>query len=109
MGRGHPNGRNRQSDAAIQPLLVIPDESGVPAAIRVGATDYVGYYRSPAGRQLVFLQRPGEHSARLYVGSPQGWKRLKLTGSSKVLDGQAEAAWAFACLEASADLRPERS
>ncbi|MFG3010074.1 hypothetical protein ACGFZB_06395 [Streptomyces cinerochromogenes] len=101
---------------AIEPLLArlcggeITDE------------DYVGYFMNEYGEQLVFAQRRGEKTARLWH-SDADWEMYLVGDRSIRLDGpldgmitvsgliinREEATWLSSCLAASRHLRRGRS
>ncbi|MDI5962041.1 hypothetical protein [Streptantibioticus silvisoli] len=93
--------------------------------------DYVGYFVNEFGEELVFAQRKGETTARLWH-SDMDWRMFRVgdhsirVGSVKdgtivggLMDGmitvdgmiiaQVEATWLSSCLAASRHLRPGRS
>ncbi|WTO36086.1 hypothetical protein OG399_17665 [Streptomyces achromogenes] len=101
---------------AIEPLLArlcggeITDE------------DYVGYFMNEYGEQLVFAQRRGEKTTRLWH-SDADWEMFLVGDHSIRLDGpldgmitvsdliinREEATWLSSCLAASRHLRRGRS
>ncbi|MEU8928445.1 hypothetical protein AB0D30_00975 [Streptomyces sp. NPDC048409] len=80
--------------------------------------DYVGYFMNEHGEELVFAQRRGEKTARLWH-SDVDWEMYRVGDHSIRLDGpldglitvadliinRAEAAWLSSCLAASRHLR----
>ncbi|MFF2659407.1 hypothetical protein ACFVUH_18835 [Kitasatospora sp. NPDC058032] len=84
----------------------------------VTAGDYVGYFLNEYGEELVFAQRPGEKTARLWH-SDADWEMFRVGDHSirvgEVMDGaitvsgliinQPEATWLSSCLAASRHLR----
>ncbi|MFJ3440529.1 hypothetical protein ACIPM2_05075 [Streptomyces sp. NPDC086081] len=84
--------------------------------------DYVGYFMNEYGEELVFAQRRGEKSARLWH-SDADWEMLLVGDHSIRLDGpvdgmitvadlvinREEATWLSACLAASRHLRQRRT
>ncbi|GLW65779.1 hypothetical protein Arub01_40230 [Actinomadura rubrobrunea] len=87
----------------------------------VTSQDYVGYFRNEYGEELVFAQRRGEKTARLWH-SDADWQMFRVGDHSIRLDGpldgmitvsdliinRPEATWLSACLAASRHLRPDR-
>jgi hypothetical protein len=88
----------------------------------VTGEDYVGYFMNEHGEELVFAQRPGEKTARLWH-SDADWQVFRVGDHSirvgGALDGmitvddliidRAEATWLSSCLSASRHLRPGRA
>ncbi|MGW0772690.1 hypothetical protein ACWD01_03330 [Streptomyces sp. NPDC002835] len=84
--------------------------------------DYVGYFMNECGEELVFAQRMGEKTARLWH-SDADWKLYRVGDHSIRLDGpmngmitvdgliihRAEATWLSSCLAASRHLRQGRA
>ncbi|MFJ6753982.1 hypothetical protein ACIQNK_02920 [Streptomyces sp. NPDC091273] len=84
--------------------------------------DYVGYFMNEFGEELVFAQRRGEKSARLWH-SDADWDMFRVGDHSIRVDGEpngvitvagliihrAEATWLSSCLAASRHLRPGRA
>lgn len=84
--------------------------------------DYVGYFTNEYGEELVFAQRRGEKTARLWH-SDADWEMFRIGDHSIRVDGQldgmitvagliihrAEATWLSSCLAASRHLRQERT
>ncbi|GAA1410840.1 hypothetical protein GCM10009639_62010 [Kitasatospora putterlickiae] len=84
----------------------------------ITARDYVGYFLNEHGEELVFAQRPGEKTARLWH-SDADWEMFHVGDHSirvgEVMDGmitvegliinQSEATWLSSCLAASRHLR----
>jgi hypothetical protein len=80
--------------------------------------DYVGYFRNEYGEELVFAQRRGEKTARLWH-SDADWRMFRVGEHSIRVDGpvdgmivvddliinRAEATWLSSCLAASRPLR----
>ncbi|MEU4043114.1 hypothetical protein ACK389_21440 [Streptomyces antibioticus] len=80
--------------------------------------DYVGYFMNEFGEELVFAQRRGEKTARLWH-SDADWKMFPVGDHSIRLDGpmdgmitvadliidRGEATWLSSCLAASRHLR----
>ncbi|MDX3236695.1 hypothetical protein PV392_13605 [Streptomyces sp. ME03-5709C] len=83
--------------------------------------DYVGYFINEHGEELIFAQRRGDKSARLWH-SDADWDMLQVGDHSIRVHGEpggvitvaglnihrAEAAWLSSCLAASRHLRPGR-
>ncbi|MEW1831198.1 hypothetical protein [Streptomyces sp. NPDC088196] len=83
--------------------------------------DYVGYFMNEHGEELVFAQRRGDRTARLWH-SDMDWKMVRVGDHSIRLDGavegmitvadliidRPEATWLSSCLAASRHLRPGR-
>ncbi|MER7565305.1 hypothetical protein ACGFWE_27800 [Streptomyces sp. NPDC048523] len=83
--------------------------------------DYVGYFMNEYGEELVFAQRRGEKTARLWH-SDADWKKFLVGDHSIRLDGpmdgmitvadliinREEATWLSSCLAASRHLRRGR-
>ncbi|GLZ12141.1 hypothetical protein Acsp04_23760 [Actinomadura sp. NBRC 104425] len=104
-----------ETRAAIEPLLARL------CGGEVTAQDYVGYFRNEYGEELVFAQRRGEKTARLWH-SDVNWRMFRVDDYSIRLDGpmaglitvadltinRQEATWLSACLAASRHLRPAR-
>ncbi|GAA2269486.1 hypothetical protein GCM10010430_63840 [Kitasatospora cystarginea] len=86
----------------------------------ITAKDYVGYFLNEYGEGLVFAQRRGEKTARLWH-SDADWQMFHVGDNSirvgQVMDGvitvddliinQPEATWLSSCLAASRHLRPQ--
>lgn len=84
----------------------------------INAKDYVGYFLNEHGEELVFAQRRGEKTARLWH-SDADWQLFRVGDHSirvgEVMDGmitvsglvinQPEATWLSSCLAASRHLR----
>ncbi|WP_333752964.1 hypothetical protein [Streptomyces sp. IBSBF 2394] len=84
--------------------------------------DYVGYFMNEHGEELVFAQRRGEKSARLWH-SDADWEMFLVGDHSIRLDGpmdgmitvadliinREEATWLSSCLAASRHLRQGRT
>ncbi|MER8003352.1 hypothetical protein [Streptomyces sp. NPDC095613] len=84
--------------------------------------DYVGYFMNKYGEELVFAQRRGEKTARLWH-SDADWKMFLVGDHSIRLDGpmdgmitvadliinREEATWLSSCLAASRHLRQGRT
>ncbi|WP_086793774.1 hypothetical protein [Streptomyces thermovulgaris] len=84
--------------------------------------DYVGYFVNEHGEELVFAQRWGEKTARLWH-SDADWEMVRVGDHSIRLDGvlegmitvadliidRSEATWLSSCLAASRHLRPRRT
>ncbi|MFC4330108.1 hypothetical protein ACFPC0_20440 [Streptomyces andamanensis] len=84
--------------------------------------DYVGYFMNEHGEELVFAQRRGEKTARLWH-SDMDWEMVRVGDHSIRLDGplegeitvvgltidRPEATWLSSCLAASRHLRSQRS
>jgi hypothetical protein len=84
--------------------------------------DYVGYFMNEYGEELVFVQRRGETTARLWH-SDADWKMFLVGDHSIRLDGpmdgmitvadliinREEATWLSSCLAASRHLRQGRT
>ncbi|MEV8324089.1 hypothetical protein [Kitasatospora sp. NPDC056731] len=84
----------------------------------ITAKDYVGYFLNEHGEELVFAQRRGEKTARLWH-SDADWQLFRVGDHSirvgEVMDGvitvsgliidQPEATWLSSCLAASRHLR----
>ncbi|GAA1074005.1 hypothetical protein GCM10009665_79460 [Kitasatospora nipponensis] len=84
----------------------------------ITAKDYVGYFLNEYGEELVFAQRRGEKTARLWH-SDADWQLFRVGDHSirvgEVMDGmitvsglvinQPEATWLSSCLAASRHLR----
>ncbi|MFF9309518.1 hypothetical protein ACF1BS_01240 [Streptomyces sp. NPDC014748] len=84
--------------------------------------DYVGYFMNEYGEQLVFAQRQGEKTARLWH-SDANWEMFLVGDRSIRLDGpmdgmitvagliinREEATWLSSCLAASRHLRQGRA
>ncbi|MCT7354283.1 hypothetical protein N4P33_19310 [Streptomyces sp. 15-116A] len=84
--------------------------------------DYVGYFMNEYGEELVFAQRRGEKSARLWH-SDADWEMFLVGDHSIRLDGpmdgmitvadliinREEATWLSSCLAASRHLRQGRT
>ncbi|PVE11163.1 hypothetical protein [Streptomyces scopuliridis] len=100
---------------AIEPLL---------ARLCGGAItgkDYVGYFLNEHGEELVFAQRRGDKTARLWH-SDADWEMFRVGDHSIRVDGamdgmitvddliidRPEATWLSSCLAASRHLRPGR-
>ncbi|MFB8236657.1 hypothetical protein ACFC58_08905 [Kitasatospora purpeofusca] len=84
----------------------------------ITAEDYVGYFVNEFGEELVFAQRPGEKTARLWH-SDMDWQIFDvgdnsirvgepmdevITVSGLIID-RPEATWLSSCLAASSHLR----
>lgn len=88
----------------------------------ITAEDYVGYFQNEHGEELVFAQRRGEKTARLWH-SDADWEMFRIGDHSIRLDGEwdgmitvedliinrQEATWLSSCLAASRHLRPGRA
>ncbi|MGW7292669.1 hypothetical protein ACWGIB_09830 [Streptomyces xiamenensis] len=88
----------------------------------ITAKDYVGYFLNEHGEELVFAQRRGEKTARLWH-SDADWEMFRIGDHSirvgEKMDGmitvndliidRAEATWLSSCLAASRHLRPGRT
>ncbi|GAA2367384.1 hypothetical protein [Streptomyces carpaticus] len=88
----------------------------------ITAQDYVGYFMNEHGEELVFAQRRGEKTARLWH-SDADWEMFRIGDHSirvgEKMDGmitaddliidRAEATWLSSCLAASRHLRPGRT
>ncbi|OKI10102.1 hypothetical protein A6A06_05720 [Streptomyces sp. CB02923] len=88
----------------------------------ITAQDYVGYFRNEHGEELVFAQRRGEKTARLWHSDAE-WEMFHVGDHSIRVDGpldgmitvagliidRAETTWLSSCLAASRHLRPERA
>ncbi|MEV7427910.1 hypothetical protein [Streptomyces sp. NPDC091212] len=100
---------------AIEPLL---------ARLCGGAItgkDYVGYFMNEHGEELVFAQRRGDKTARLWHNDAD-WEMFRVGDHSIRVDGamdgmitagelivdRSEATWLSSCLAASRHLRPGR-
>ncbi|MER5824294.1 hypothetical protein ABT086_19095 [Streptomyces mirabilis] len=84
--------------------------------------EYVGYFMNEYGEELVFAQRRGEKTARLWH-SDADWEMYRVGDHSIRLDGpmdgmitvadliinREEATWLSACLAASRHLRQKRT
>ncbi|MFH9585390.1 hypothetical protein [Streptomyces luteogriseus] len=84
--------------------------------------DYVGYFMNECGEELVFAQRRGEKTARLWH-SDADWEMYRVDDHSIRLDGpldgmitvagliinRPEATWLSSCLAASRHLRQGRA
>ncbi|WP_371598558.1 hypothetical protein [Streptomyces sp. NBC_00564] len=84
--------------------------------------DYVGYFMNEHGEELVFAQRRGENTARLWH-SDADWEMYRVGDHSIRLDGpmdgmitvvdliinREEATWLSSCLAASRHLRQRRT
>ncbi|MDG4860189.1 hypothetical protein P8605_18875 [Streptomyces sp. T-3] len=107
---------NKDTAPAIEPLL---------ARLCGGAItdkDYVGYFLNEYGEQLVFAQRKGAKTARLWH-SDADWQMFHVSDHSirvgATMDGlitvgdliinREEATWLSSCLAASRHLRPGRT
>ncbi|MEU6297280.1 hypothetical protein [Streptomyces erythrochromogenes] len=87
----------------------------------IAAQDYVGYFLNEHGEELVFAQRRGEKTARLWH-SDADWQMFRVDDHSvrvgSVMDGvitvgdlivdRNEAPWLASCLAASRHLRQKR-
>ncbi|MFF2732399.1 hypothetical protein ACFVS9_31380 [Streptomyces sp. NPDC058008] len=88
----------------------------------ITSKDYVGYFMNEHGEEVVFAQRRGDKSARLWH-SDADWKMFRVVDHSIRLDGvmdgmitvddliidRSEATWLSSCLAASRHLRQKRS
>ncbi|WNM36092.1 hypothetical protein RKE30_39915 [Streptomyces sp. Li-HN-5-11] len=88
----------------------------------ISGKDYVGYFMNEHGEELVFAQRRGDKTARLWH-SDADWKMVRVGDHSIRLDGdmegmitvadliidRSEATWLSSCLAASRHLRPGRA
>ncbi|MFD4010756.1 hypothetical protein ACFWRX_05185 [Streptomyces albidoflavus] len=86
----------------------------------IAARDYVGYFLNEHGEELVFAQRRGEKTARLWH-SDMDWQLFRVGDHSirvgEVMDGvvtvdrmiidRTESTWLSSCLAASRHLRPQ--
>ncbi|WP_077796263.1 hypothetical protein [Streptomyces sp. JHA26] len=104
-----------ETPPAIEPLLA--DLCGG----EITDEDYVGYFRNEHGEDLVFAQRRGERTARLWH-SDADWEVRRVDDHSIRLDGpvdgmitvsdliidRSEATWLSSCLAASRHLRRGR-
>ncbi|MFJ1595645.1 hypothetical protein [Streptomyces sp. NPDC088261] len=84
--------------------------------------DYVGYFMNQFGEELVFAQRRGEKTARLWHGDAD-WEMFRVGDHSIRVDGElegmitvdglvidrGEVTWLSSCLVASRHLRPGRA
>lgn len=87
----------------------------------ITAKDYVGYFMNEHGEELVFAQRRGDRTARLWH-SDADWQMYRVGDHSIRLDGdldgaitvedllidRPEATWLSSCLAASRHLRQKR-
>ncbi|MEV7090451.1 hypothetical protein AB0O07_32015 [Streptomyces sp. NPDC093085] len=87
----------------------------------ITSEDYVGYFMNEHAEELVFAQRRGEKTARLWH-SDADWEMCRIDDHSIRLDGpldgmitvadliidRTEATWLSSCLAASRPLRPQR-
>jgi len=101
---------------AIEPLLARLCGGAITSK------DYVGYFLNEHWEELVFAQRQGEKTARLWH-SDADWQMYHVSDHSirvgEVMDGmitvngliinRAEATWLSSCLAASRHLRPGRA
>ncbi|MEV0263142.1 hypothetical protein AB0I49_17660 [Streptomyces sp. NPDC050617] len=83
--------------------------------------DYVGYFLNEHGEELVFAQRPGEKTGRLWHSDAE-WQMFRVGDHSirvgGVMDGvttvddliidRTEASWLSSCLAASRHMREKR-
>ncbi|MEV6425556.1 hypothetical protein [Streptomyces sp. NPDC051662] len=83
--------------------------------------DYVGYFLNEHGEELVFAQRRGDKTARLWH-SDADWEMFRVGDHSIRVDGaldgmitvdeliinRSDATWLSSCLAASRHLRPGR-
>ncbi|MFI6525138.1 hypothetical protein [Streptomyces uncialis] len=83
--------------------------------------DYIGYFLNEHGEELVFAQRKGEKTARLWH-SDADWKMFRIGDHSIRVDGpmdgmitvgdliidRSEASWLSSCLAASRHMRSRR-
>lgn len=97
---------------AIEPLLARLCGGSITSE------DYVGYFMNEYGEELVFAQRRGEKSARLWHSDAE-WEMFRVHDHSirvgEVMDGvitaaglilnRPEATWLSSCLAASQHLR----
>ncbi|HEY8982299.1 MAG TPA: hypothetical protein VIU15_22260 [Streptomyces sp.] len=88
----------------------------------ITSEDYVGYFLNEHGEELVFAQRRGEKTARLWH-SDADWQLFRVGDHSiqvgQLMDGvitvgdlivnRSEATWLSSCLAASRHLRPGAS
>ncbi|MER6344026.1 hypothetical protein ACWC10_14235 [Streptomyces sp. NPDC001595] len=88
----------------------------------ISSKDYVGYFMNEHGEELVFAQRRGDKTARLWH-SDADWEMVRVADHSIRLDGamdgvitvadliidRSEATWLSSCLAASRHLRPGRA
>lgn len=102
--------------AAIEPLLARL------CGGEIAGEDYVGYFMNEHGEELVFAQRPGEKTARLWH-SDVDWQMSRVGDHSIRVDGELEGmitvdnliinrtemTWLSSCLAASRHLRPGRA
>lgn len=96
------------------------DHAVDPPAIEVTEHDYLGYFRSLTGAQLLFVQRVGESIATLYH-SDHGWRGFAVTATliqkaivTRETPGllfldSTERDWLVACWLASHDVRTQLS
>ncbi|MEV6411815.1 hypothetical protein [Kribbella sp. NPDC051718] len=85
----------------------------------IAEKDYVGYFLNEYGEHLVFAQRPGEKTARIWH-SDTDWEMYRvgvhsirvgqtidgmITVDDNLIINQHEASWLSACLTASRHLR----
>ncbi|MFB7275179.1 hypothetical protein [Streptomyces sp. NPDC056244] len=87
----------------------------------ITSKDYVGYFLNEYGEELVFAQRRGDKTARLWH-SDADWEMFRVGDHSIRVDGpmdgmitvdgliinRPEAAWLSSCLAASRHLRQKR-
>jgi hypothetical protein len=104
-----------ENRAALEPLLARL------CGGEVTAQDYVGYFQNEFGEELVFAQRRGEKTARLWH-SDADWRMFRVDDHSirvgEPMDGmitvagliinRPEATWLSSCLAASHHLRHDR-
>ncbi|MBJ7901877.1 hypothetical protein IF655_00990 [Streptomyces sp. DSM 110735] len=107
---------NDDNPPAIEPLLARL------CGGEITTKDYVGYFMNEHAEELVFAQRRGEKTARLWH-SDAGWEMYRVGDHSIRTDGElsgmitvanlvinrAEATWLSSCLAASRHLRQGRA
>ncbi|GGU59828.1 hypothetical protein GCM10010211_26030 [Streptomyces albospinus] len=106
----------KNNPPAIEPLLARLSGGAITGK------DYVGYFQNEHGEELVFAQRRGEKTARLWHSDAE-WQMFRVGDHSirvgSMMDGmitvddliinRAEATWLSSCLAASRHLRPGRA